>query len=105
MAGSAGHIVGRGMNVQYIVAVFVCLFGSGGIALWLLNRIAKVSDDRNSVAKDMKEIKGNLEKLQEGLTMALENDLVIFKALRTHEINGESEEQEEKMKKYFIGLL
>ena len=37
--------------------------------------------------------------------MALENDLVIFKALRTHEINGESEEQEEKMKKYFIGLL
>ena len=87
------------MNVQYIVAIFVCLFGSGGIALWLLNRIAKASDDRNSVAKDIKEIKGNLEKLQEGLTMALENDLVIFKALRTPEINGESEEQEEKMKK------
>ena len=57
MAGSAGHIGGRGMNVQYIVAVFVCLFGSGGIALWLLNRIAKASDDRNSVAKDIKEIK------------------------------------------------
>ena len=50
-------------------------------------------------------IKETLIKLQEGLTMALENDLVIFKALRTHEINGESEEQEEKMKKYFIGLL
>ena len=48
------------MNVQYIVAVFVCLFGSGGIALWLLNRIAKASDDRNGVAKDIKEIKGNL---------------------------------------------
>ena len=93
------------MNSQDIAAIIVCLFGSGGIALWLLDRIAKASDDRNGVAKDIREIKENLAKLQEVLTMALENDLVIFKALRTHEINGESEEQEEKMKKYFIGLL
>ena len=105
MAGSAGHIGGRGMNVQYIVAVFVCLFGSGGIALLLLFMISFFFFFWFSVAKEIKGRKGNLEKLQEGLTMALENDLVIFKALRTHEINGESEEQEEKMKKYFVGLL
>lgn len=93
------------MKAQDIVTIFVCLFGSGGIAVWLLNRMAKVADEKNTVAKDIREIKETLIKLQEGLTMALENDLVIFKALRTHEINGESEEQEEKMKKYFIGLL
>ena len=93
------------MTAQDIVTIFVCLFGSGGIAVWLLNRMAKVTDEKSSVAKDIREIKETLIKLQEGLTMALENDLVIFKALRTHEINGESEDQEEKMKKYFIGLL
>lgn len=93
------------MKAQDIVTIFVCLFGSGGIAVWLLNRMAKAADEKSSVAKDIREIKETLIKLQEGLTMALENDLVIFKALRTHEINGESEEQEEKMKKYFIGLL
>ena len=93
------------MKAQDMVTIFVCLFGSGGIAVWLLNRMAKVADEKSSVAKDIREIKETLIKLQEGLTMALENDLVIFKALRTHEINGESGEQEEKMKKYFIGLL
>ena len=93
------------MNAQDVMTITVCLFGSGGIAVWLLNRMAKVADEKNTVAKDIREIKETLMKLQEGLTMALENDLVIFKALRTHEINGESEEQEEKMKKYFIGLL
>ena len=93
------------MKAQDIVTIFVCLFGSGGIAVWLLNRMAKAVDEKSSVAKDIREIKETLIKLQEGLTMALENDLVIFKALRTHEINAESEEQEEKMKKYFIGLL
>lgn len=93
------------MKAQDMVTIFVCLFGSGGIAVWLLNRMAKAVDEKSSVAKDIREIKETLIKLQEGLTMALENDLVIFKALRTHEINGESEEQEEKMKKYFIGLL
>jgi hypothetical protein len=40
-----------------------------------------------------------------GLVMALENDKVIFKSLRTHEINGESEEQEAKMDEYFLSLL
>jgi hypothetical protein len=37
--------------------------------------------------------------------MTLENDKVIFKALRNHEINGESENQEEKMDEYFLSLF
>ena len=37
--------------------------------------------------------------------MALENDLVVFHALKTHQINGDSEKQEEKMHAYFLSLL
>lgn len=92
-------------RTQMVVTVLLCLFGSGGIAVWVLNRMAKVSDDRSQTAKDIKEIRKTLDKLQDGLSLGLENDVVIFNALRTHEINGESEAQEKKMEKYFISLL
>lgn len=92
-------------RTQMVVTILVCLFGSGGIAVWVLNRMAKVADDRNQTAKDIKSIKDTLEKLQEGLTMALENDIVVFNALKTHEINGESEQQSQKMERYFLSLL
>jgi hypothetical protein len=88
-----------------VTTLSVCLFGSGGIVLWLLNRLAKKSDDRLSYAKDIREIKATMGRIQMGLVMALENDKVIFKSLRTHEINGESEEQEAKMDEYFLSLL
>ena len=88
-----------------IVTITVCLFGSGGLVLWMLNRLTKRSDDRLSYAKDLKEIKNTIHLIQMGLVMALENDKVIFKSLRTHEINGESEEQEKKMDDYFLSLL
>ena len=88
-----------------IAAIAACLFGSGGLVIWLVDRNAKKRDGRDSGRKDLMEIKQGLGKLQDGLTMALENDRVIFRALRTHEINGESEEQERKMDKYFISLL
>ena len=92
-------------ELTLITTLAVCLFGSGGIVLWLLNRLAKRSDDRHGYAKDLKDIKNTITKIQMGLVMALENDKVIFKSLRTHEINGESEEQEAKMDEYFLSLL
>jgi len=92
-------------ELTLVATLAVCLFGSGGIVLWLLNRLAKKSDDRLCYAKDLKEIKATITKIQMGLVMALENDKVIFKSLRTHEINGESEEQEKKMDDYFLSLL
>lgn len=88
-----------------IITITVCLFGSGGIVLWMLNRMAKKSDERALYAKDLREIKNTIQLIQMGLVMALENDKVIFKSLRTHEINGESEEQEKKMDDYFLSLL
>jgi hypothetical protein len=92
-------------ELTLVATISAILFGSGGIVLWLLNRLAKRSDDRHGYAKDLKDIKNTITKIQMGLVMALENDKVIFKSLRTHEINGESEEQEKKMDEYFLSLL
>ena len=88
-----------------MIAVFSCLFGSGGIVLWGLNRIAKIKDDRNLSRKDVEEMKRTLSQLREALVLALENDKVIFTALKTHRINGESEGQERKMDRFFLSLM
>ena len=88
-----------------IAAIAACLFGSGGLVIWLLNRRAGRSDRQDMTAKTLNSISIDLKKLQDGLVMTLENDRVIFRALRSHEINGESEEQERKMDRYFISLL
>lgn len=70
------------------VTVFCCLFGSGGLVMWLLERSAKRRD-------------GRMEEIKEGIRLGLENDAVIFKALREHRINGGAETQERKMNEYF----
>jgi hypothetical protein len=89
----------------FALSLLVCLFSSGGIVIWLLNRHARKSDGKDDAAKTLVAINDRLDTVQEGLVMALENDRVIFKALRTHEINGESEEQERKMDRYFLSIL
>ena len=76
-------------KLTLLATIVVCLFGSGGIVIWLLNRLAKKSDDRCGSTKDLKDIKTTIHLIQTGLVVALENDKVIFKSLRTHEINGE----------------
>jgi len=43
-----------------------------------------------------------LDKIAEGTKLGLENDIVIFDALRRNKINGESEIQERKMNEYFL---
>lgn len=94
------------MNMpEILVSLVLTIFGSGGVAIWALNRYAKKVDGNDEKIKTLERINERLELLQSGLVMALENDRVIFKALRTHEINGESEDQERKMNEYFISLL
>lgn len=85
--------------------ILMGLFGSGGIILWILNRISKKKDQKDNTQKDISEIKESMALIQKGLIVALENDQVIFMALRNHEINGESEKQDKKMNEYFISLL
>lgn len=71
-----------------IATIICCLFGSGGIVMWGLERFAKRKDNQ-------------MDEIKEGIKLGLENDAVIFKALRENKINGESEAQEAKMNKYF----
>ena len=88
-----------------IGTIVACIFGSGGIVIWFLNRIARNFETREKAYSDIEEIKHLMKTIENGLVMALENDKVIFKALRSHEINGESEEQEDKMDQYFLSLF
>lgn len=64
---------------------------SGGIITWYLKKNDRVS-----------EIEKKFDRLSEGMELGLENDIVIFEALRKGHINGESEKQEEKMREYFF---
>lgn len=43
----------------------------------------------------------SMDEIKEGIKLGLENDAVIFNALRENKINGESEAQEKKMNNYF----
>lgn len=74
--------------ITTVITLLSCLLGSGGIVMWVLNRWASKKD-------------AGLQDIKEGIKLGLENDAVIFKALRSHQINGESEAQEEKMNEFF----
>lgn len=111
-------------------AILVTLLGGGGLVMGLFNAIKdSVFKHRNNLDKDIAEIRqklindyNHLEELEKkvdslsdsisdlkqvkdhevkGIMLGLENDAVIFEALRTHHINGESEAQKQKMDVYF----
>lgn len=69
------------------VAIIAGGFGFAGSAL--------------SIFFGLEKVKKTISCLGEGLSIGLDNDRVIFKALREHAINGESEAQERKMDEYF----
>jgi hypothetical protein len=75
-------------TVKLVVTVLCSLCGSGGLVMWAIERFTK-SRDRH------------MDEIKEGIRLGLENDSVIFKALRENKINGESEAQEKKMNNYF----
>ena len=94
------------MNSWNVInTLIISIFGSGGLIIWFLHKSSKKRESKDLTNEDIKTIKEKLSFVQEGLVMTLENDKVIFKALRNHEINGESENQEEKMDEYFLSLF
>lgn len=117
------------MSIDW-TAVLVTLLGGGGLVMGLFNAIKdSVSKHRNNLDKDIAEIRqklnndyNHLEELEKkvdglsysitelkqvkdhevkGIMLGLENDAVIFEALKTNHINGESEAQKQKMDAYF----
>lgn len=73
-----------------IIAGLCGILGGGGIGLYLLKRKDTVVD-----------LCKRVDRLAEGLRIGLENDMIIFEALRKKDINGNSAEQERKMNAYF----
>ena len=69
------------------VAIIAGGFGFAGSAL--------------SIFFGLERVKKAISRLGEGLSIGLDNDRVIFKALREHAINGETEAQEKKMDEFF----
>lgn len=117
------------MNIDW-TAILVTLLGGGGLVMGLFNAIKdNVSRSRNNLNDDIAKIRqklskdyNHLEELEKkvdglsesisdlrqvkdhevkGIMLGLENDAVIFEALKTHHINGESEAQKQKMDVYF----
>lgn len=117
------------MNIDW-TAILVTLLGGGGLVMGLFNAIKdNVSRSRNNLNDDIAKIRqklskdyNHLEELEKkvdglsesisylrqvkdhevkGVMLGLENDAVIFEALKTHHINGESEAQKQKMDAYF----
>lgn len=74
--------------VVAVIGLAGSIFGAGGIVMHFINK--KEANDRRE-----------WDRVMEGIRLGLENDVVIFKALRDNHINGESEKQEEKMNAYF----
>lgn len=64
---------------------------SSGIVMYYIKKHDRVA-----------QIEKKFDRLSEGMELGLENDVVIFNALRNGHINGESEKQEEKMREYFF---
>lgn len=91
--------------ITAIVSVISSLL-SGGLIIYILERKQKrkeraEEEQKRKEAKREKEQREWQDRVMEGLEIGLENDSVIFKALREHKINGESELQEQKMNQFF----
>ncbi len=81
------------MKEEIILLVLGSLFSAGTVGQIIMYIIKK--HDR------LEKVEKVVERLAEGVTLGLENDIVIFNALRNNHINGESEKQEQKMRNYF----
>ena len=76
--------------ITLIAVVATASLTSGGVVMHFLKKHDRV-----------RELEKKFDRLSEGVQLGLENDIVIFKALRIGHINGESEEQERKLQQYF----
>lgn len=77
--------------IKLIVTVLSACLASGGVVMYVLKK-----HDRIHI------IEAKIDRMAKGLDLGLENDIVIFRALREGHINGASEEQERKLHRYFF---
>ena len=94
------------MDWAAVATIISSLLGSGGVVMFFLDRRQKREEKAEAVRQKIEDARRKKEEEQQqhildGIKLGLENDAVIFKALREHKINGESELQEQKMNEFF----
>lgn len=77
--------------IKLVAVVLTASLASGGLIMYYIKKHDRVSD-----------LEKKFDRLTEGVQLGLENDIVIFKALRQGHINGESEAQEKRLNEYFF---
>ena len=77
--------------INLIGIAITASFTSSGVVMYYIRKHDRVSD-----------LEVKFDRLTEGIELGLENDSVIFKALREGHINGDSEAQERKMNDFFF---
>ena len=78
-------------TIKLLGIAFSSSFASGGIIMHFIKKHDRVAD-----------LERKFDRLSEGIELSLEDDIVIFKALRQGHINGESEAQESKLNDFFF---
>lgn len=77
--------------IKLVGITFSASFASSGILMYFIKKNDRVAD-----------LEKKFDRLSEGIELSLEDDIVIFKALRKGHINGESEAQEGKLNAFFF---
>ena len=77
--------------INLIKIAITTSFTSSGVVMYYIRKHDRIS-----------EIEKKFDMLSEGIELSLEDDIVIFKALRQGHINGESEAQESKLNDFFF---
>ena len=93
------YVIGVLLGVNQAIAEIIKLIGIAFSASFALGGIVMYYIRKNDRVSDL-EVKFN--RLTESIELGLENDSVIFKALRQGHINGESEAQKSKLNDFFF---
>lgn len=87
-----------------LVTGFITLI-NGPLVIALVNKKSKQLRDIREIKAEQSRLFLLLDRIADGLSIGLQNDRIIFRALREHSINGESEAQEKVMEAYFTQCL
>ena len=79
---------------------YIAIEGQSNVALRALEKAAANIRDYHTYHSYVEE---NTKYIIEGLVLALQSEQIIFQALRTHKINGESEEMDRRINSFLLG--
>ncbi len=87
-----------------LVTGFITLI-NGPLVIGLVSKKSKQLQNIREIKSEQSRLFHLMDRIADGLSIGLQNDRIIFRALREHSINGESEAQEKVMEAYFAQCL